>query len=199
MNKAIFKSTSQAVHFSFIMESLEASSESVMAKMLREHLMSLGLWKSEPGSINFGGLTSLEIRGQCAMIRASCRTKLFGPEFWVIVSRYGMVKVGKTRDGETAYYLPPEKAEALDSLAGWLTAEHASLPPEVLKLLVIRATSNVEGMRPTFRAISEKSGCNKDTLCRHAKKISHRLRELETLAFDRLTPYFERDGVIECQ
>ena len=196
MSQAIFRSVGQAVHFSFLLEALEASSESLMARMMREHLISIGAWKSDESTINFGGLTSLEIRAQAAMIRSACRNRLTGPEFWVVLSRYGMIKVRNT-EGHKAYWIPQEKADALGSLADWLSAQHAALPPDVLRLLVLRATASVEGLRPTFRDIAEKSGCNKDTLCRHAKKISHRVRELETFAFERLEPTFLRDGVVE--
>lgn len=197
MMQPIFKSAGQAVHFSFLLEALEASSESLMAKMIRQHLMAMGLWKTEKSTVDLSGLSSLEIRAQAAMIRSACRSKLTEPEFWTILSRYGVVNIKRDENGQKMYWVSEEKARALQSLADWLAPSHGGLPVDALRLLVLRSTSSMEQLRPTFRAISENCGGNKDTLCRHAKKISLRLRELENLAFDRLIPIFRRDGVIE--
>lgn len=93
MNQAVFKSTSQALHFSYLIEFEPAAGKSVMQAMYEEHLKSTGQWVTTPDeerTINFGGLNPLEIRGQCAMVRASAEHRLVHPEANAVRAHYGV-------------------------------------------------------------------------------------------------------------
>lgn len=93
MTHAVFKSTSQALHFSYLIEFEPAAGKSVMQAMYEEHLKSTGKWVTIPDeerTINFGGLNPLEVRGQCAMVRASAEHRLVHPEANAVRAHYGV-------------------------------------------------------------------------------------------------------------
>lgn len=77
MNQAMFRSTSQALHFSYMIQAYEVSVENIMSKAIRAIMKELGIWnEGDPSTVDFSGLSPLEIRGQCAMIRAIVRDRL---------------------------------------------------------------------------------------------------------------------------
>lgn len=93
MTQAVFKSTSQALHFSYLIEFEPAAGKSIMQAMYEEHLKATGKWVTIPAeerTIDFGGLSPLEIRGQCAMVRASAEHRLVYPEANAVRAHYGM-------------------------------------------------------------------------------------------------------------
>jgi hypothetical protein len=91
MNQAIFRSTSQALHFAYMIQAYDVSVESVMAKAIRGLMKELGIWDTgKPSTVDFGGLSRLEVRAQCAMIRAVVIDRLPDPESWTIQARYNV-------------------------------------------------------------------------------------------------------------
>lgn len=191
----IFQTTSQALHFSFLMEALEASSESIMAKVLRAHLMKMGLWVTEPSTVNFEGLNALEIRGQCAMVRNIVRDYLPGPESWQVISKYSLTRTYPKPDGDVGFYFTDDRATAIKKLARWLEPDLKIHIGSIL-LLVTRQVCEVSTQKPTLAEIAKLHDISEMTASRYAKKIAVRLSELEALAIDRLEPIFERDGLI---
>jgi hypothetical protein len=96
---AVFGSTGQAVHVAFLVMSQEATQDAPLRKALIRVLESIRLegkqrtWldqlRGAPSeSINFGGLTSTEVRAQCAMITQAVK-QLPPPEMWVLQAKFG--------------------------------------------------------------------------------------------------------------
>ncbi|MDB6119305.1 MAG: sigma-70, region 4 family protein, partial [Verrucomicrobiaceae bacterium] len=104
MNDAIFRSTGQALHVSFLIMSVEARQKNALRMALIqiieavEHLTTKQeSWLKQlrgdaSGTVNFGGLDAYEVRAQCAMVTTAVRDHLPGPERDVVWARYGFQK-----------------------------------------------------------------------------------------------------------
>lgn len=72
MNDAVFKDAMQALHVSYIIQSLPASSPSPTATVINRLKRDLVPWdgvKTDTASrVNFGNLNPLEVRAQCAQV-----------------------------------------------------------------------------------------------------------------------------------
>ncbi|WP_287496897.1 DeoR family transcriptional regulator [Pandoraea sp. CB10b_02] len=96
----IFRSVEQALHVSFLMETLPVTQKSQMQVMIDRMMEDMGIVQErEKGTINFGGLTALEIRGQCAMVRGAVIHHLPKPEADAVHARFGyqVCKAGGVR------------------------------------------------------------------------------------------------------
>lgn len=75
----IFRSVYQALHVAFLMEILPVRERGHLDRMTEMLMRDAGIMPArEPhiGTINFAGLSAIEVRGQCAMIRAAVRDRL---------------------------------------------------------------------------------------------------------------------------
>ncbi|MDR0703192.1 MAG: hypothetical protein LBF61_12495 [Azoarcus sp.] len=192
----IFRSTSQALHFAYLIEAYGVSIDSVMSKAIRRIMMELGIWNTgEPSTVNFGGLSALEVRAQCAMIRAAVRSRLPGPESWAVEARYGINKI-ITENGQHYIVFQSYRYDAVLRLGDWLRPSFPALSPITVDILVARA---VDKRVCTYRAMAKQMGISKDACARALKRIRERLQELENIAIDRLTPQFVADGLVAPQ
>jgi len=89
-NQPIFRSVTQALHFSFIMMTMPATSKSATQLVIERMLEDAGFREDEdePGSIDFAGLSALEVRGQCALILSAVNSHLPKPEADAVKARY---------------------------------------------------------------------------------------------------------------
>lgn len=100
MTDAIFTSVEQALFVAYLMESLPVTQKSQMQVLIERAMEEAGIaQKRERGTINFSGLTPLEIRGQCAMIRGAVEHGLPHPERDAVLAKYGfqLVKAAGVR------------------------------------------------------------------------------------------------------
>jgi hypothetical protein len=197
-NSPIFQSTSQAIHFSFLIEAYEPGAESAMGKILRRHLEETGqaMGEREPSSIDFDGLSAMEVRGQAAMIRSAINTHLTPCEAWAIKAKYGQTKTIERHGKPKSYIFTPERVDAMRNLARNLAPNYSSIPSNAVVWLVARACGELEHVRPTFRDIEEQAGGSKSELCRVFPQVKKSLRELENRSIDKLTPIFQREGIV---
>lgn len=193
---AIFRSTSQALHFAYLVQSFEASPESQLAKEIRKHMKMLGE-SDHRSTVDFGGLNPLEIRAQCAMIRGAVDSKLAKHEADAIKARYGLVASIKSPDGERRMEIGEERREAIIGLSDYLHPQFDSIPRKALCWLVSRAVGNVAAMRPSYRVIEEQCGGSRSEFSRIAPKLTARISGIEGTAIDKLTPLFEGGGLVE--
>lgn len=201
----IFRSTSQAIHFAFLIEAYEASIESVMAIAMRRFMKELGIWDTgNPSTVDFGGLNALEVRAQCAMIRAAVRSRLPAPEAWAIEARYGINHEAEDKDkqrragfrrGDRNVRFSTARYEAVKNLGKWLAPSFPTINPLAVNLLVARAIDSRVCTTST-RQMAEQMGASKDTWARSLKVVADRLRQLENQAIDRLEPDFVADGLV---
>lgn len=196
MNQAIFRSTSQALHFAYLIEAYEVSVESIMSKAMRIIMMELGLWNTgEPSTVNFGGLNALEVRAQCAMIRAAVRSRLPAPEAWAVQARYGINEI-TLADGRRKPVFSRERYDAIMRLGDWLAPSFSNFNPLAVDLLVARAVDK-RVVDVTFRQMADNFGLDHSTYAYALKRVRGKLEVLEKMAINRLEPAFMADGLVE--
>lgn len=194
---AMFRSVSQALHFAWLMIEFEASPDSVMAKMIRRRLEELGKFEGkEISSVDLSGLSALEVRGQCAMIRLAVEALLPGPEGWAIKAKYGQTKVTRDAEGKKTVRFPGERLAAMRSLCAYFAPQFSGMSLEALSYLIARAVAECDELRPSFRAIEEETGINHETLRRKYRDVANRIRVLLDMGVSRLEPIFVREGIV---
>lgn len=192
----IFRSTTQALHFAYLIQAYEVSPESIMTKAIRRLMMDCGIWRDEPSTVDFGGLTQLEVRAQCAMIRGAVDHHLSGPEAWSIQARYGVVHV-VNENGQRVFFFSRERLVAIMALADWISPTLPAVARESVDLLVARHFSGRTDPRLSFRCLAEKFGGSHMAYVRAFKDVRARVEQMEAAAVDSLTPRFEAHGVVE--
>lgn len=213
---AIFQSTSQALHVSFLVMSNEPRQKNVLRQALIRHIEELrnpspGLldWLSQlrgesSGTVNFGGLNMEEIRAQCAMVTQIVQDHLPAPEMHVIRARNipsEAVEVGKDDERRPIYdyRFSGERQESFRFIADWLNKAGAynSIGSTALLYLVSRSFAERREVRASFREISKECGANYLIYYRLYPKVKEAIASLEGLATARLTHHFERTGLVE--
>jgi hypothetical protein len=189
----IFRSTGQAVHFAFVIEACDAAIDSPMGIALRRIMKAMGVWDSgTPPSIDFGNLSPMEVRGQCAMIRAAVHDRLPDLERWAVQARYG-IRVAR-RDGDPPVF-SRDRWAAIRSIGAAL-APALDVEAQAATLLVARAI-DARTCHITVRRMVEDFGRSAMFWSRAARTVRDRLYALENSAFDRLEPSFIADGLVE--
>jgi len=198
VDNPIFQNTTQAVHFSFLMEALEPGAESAMGKIIRRRLEELGLATGErsESTIDFGGLTALEVRGQAAMIRGAINHHLPGPEGWAIKSKYGLTKTIEKSGKPRVHVFSPERIDAMRKLSRLIAPRFSTVPSNAIIWLIAKSHGEIAPVRPTFRDIEEQAGGSKSELCRVYPQIKLTLTALENRGIDQLTPLFQQEGLV---
>lgn len=190
----IFQSVNQAVHFAFLMEAMETSCESIMSKILRAHLMSLGIWRDNVSTVSFCGLNPMEIRGQCAMIRSAVVNHLPNPYSWALIAKYSLIRFSGSFQNQGAFFTA-DRSNAIKNLAKYFMPEFDT-HIGVLLMLVTRHVCEVRSERPTLQEIAMLYQVSEMTCSRYGKRIASCLNEIEAQAIDRLAEIFERDGLV---
>jgi len=180
----IFTSVGQALHVSFLMAILPPTqrvSTQVLIDSMREQL---GKTEARIAStINMGGMSPLEFRGQCAMITAAAHHHLPGPEYAAVRARFGHQRT---------------KADGVQALA-----EYVQPASDVTHDLAVRAIvwsqyhrgSQRAADRWSLRAIEKETGVSVHALRRCVEVVRRIGEALERRAESRLGELFERTGV----
>lgn len=193
MSRAIFKSTSQALHFAYLIEAYEVSIDSSMAKILRYGAMPTG-GGALASAIDFGGLSPLEIRAQCAMIRAAVRDRLPAPQAWAVQARYGLTEIAVSA-GQRRPVFSRERYDAILKLGDWLAPAFANFNAMAIDILIARAVDQ-RVADISFRQMAEQFGLDQSTYAYALKRVRGKLADLENAAIDHLNPAFIKDGVV---
>lgn len=194
MSDAIFTSTGQAIHTSFLIMSLEVQAKTAFRQVLMRIIEAVELpsarlkaWYKElqgsPGTVNFDGLDPYEVRAQCAMVTSAVKNHLPDPERDVIWAKHGyQVERGNGVQGWADYVAPQLTIEDTDVIKGLI---YGHFHPELRK----------SGL--SYDDISKLKSIHVKTLKRATSIIAKASDKMEQRAFDRLTPMFERDGLVE--
>lgn len=177
---AIFQTSGQAVHFSYVVQAYDASPQSQMAMIMRAAIKELGARSS---SIDFDGLTPLEVRGQCAMIRACVRTHLRPMEASAIEARY-------SRDRDT-------KRVAIRALADYYGPVIGVNASVALALLWRQHVDKKQKKDFTLRQIAKGYAIPFSSAQRAALALNDHLHAMEGLALSNLHERFVASGVID--
>lgn len=183
IEKPIFRSVEQALHVSFLMETLPATQKSQMQVMIDWMLEDRGIVQErEQGTINFGGLTALEIRGQCALVRGAVVHHLPKPEADAVHARFGhqVCKAGGVR-GMRDYCAPMLSTQG-----------------DMATLTMAWGVFGTQRQRDdlSVRKIAAEYGLSKSTVANDMGIIRRMGRMLLDRAVERLSSIFERSGLV---
>jgi hypothetical protein len=209
----VFESIGQALHVSFMVMANEARQGGPLRKALiqmmdqqrtltakqRDWMNQLIGEKSE-GTVDFSGLTADEIRGQCAMVTQIVKDHLTEPEMHAIRARFiptAMEEIGRD-DGRPVYryYFSQDRVTSLMWLSQWIAPNFAGINRFLLDHLVTRTFAERREVRHTFRDLADRLGGNHMTYARLHPKVAAHLQSIEVQALMRLTPLFQRTGLI---
>ncbi len=171
----IFKSVQQCLHFSFLMEAQPATYNSRMHELIKR--------TREASTINFEGLTALEVRGQCAIVRKMVMRHLSQPEIDAIHAWYGHQEC---------------KAGGVHGIRDYhrrmISTQHDEATLAIAWSVFARGWQRKHF---STRKIAKKYGLSQSTVMRDVKVIADNGRVLEGAAIEHLTPIFESKGLIE--
>jgi hypothetical protein len=192
----IFMSVPRALHFVYLIQAYEAAPESIMARIMRQHVEDCDIWEPRKArTVDFSGLNATEVHVECAGIRGQIERILPALERSVIQARYGLTNY-TDEDGERRFFFSPERCNAIQFLAqSWALTQYPDLPLPILDLLVARYFASRITTPITLRAIAETFGRNHTFYGRIARKLEEQLMLIENRALDAITPVF----VAECR
>lgn len=200
---AVFKDTPQALHVSFLILSRPVLGDALFRRFLIQLIEQLPKGQQTPerqntlkalrgerdpdSTVNFDGLTQLEVRGQCAMVCAAVNDRLPDPERGVILARFGN---------------PPDKRLGIVLLAEYAAAALDEKDLDALTYLVARRYLTASERRATdadfsFRALAERFDISKSSLHRAAAWLKPHFEALEARAIDLLDGPFKAHGLVE--
>jgi hypothetical protein len=208
-SEAIFESAGQAVHVAYTIMSQPAQQDSMLRKALVGMLAAmpelsprLTAWfeqlRGTPSdTVHFGGLSSYDVRAQCALILLAVRTKLPEPEMWALQAKYAKTDE-EAIDKKVRYAFSAEKAAAIRALSQWLvqTSAFESMPISAMDCMVAKFYTHQRKTEISFRDLAKTFGGNHMTYARAFPKVKKLLRPLESMALTRLQPYFAEQGVV---
>lgn len=186
IDEPIFRSVQQALHFSFLMETLPVSQKSQMQGIYQQGKQRT--WqedKREVSTIRFGGLSELEVRGQCAMVRGAVIDHLQISERHAVHARYALQS---TQSGGVRA-MRDEAMPMLSCQDEW--------PTLAMSWLIFGSVSQTEGI--TTRSIADKFELSQTSVMRDIGRIKQVHHALELMAFNKLSELFRKDGLIECR
>ena len=179
----IFNSVQQALHFSFLMGILPATQKSVMQALIDRLMEDMGIiQQQEQGTINFGGLSALEIRGQCAMIRGAVVHHLPEPELHAVHARY-------------AHQLDKSAGvRGIRDYAAPMLATQSDTPTLAIAWSIFGTKKQREGL--STHHIAKEAGLSQSTVLRDLSAMKNVVRTLENRAVERLAAVFQKDNLI---
>jgi hypothetical protein len=214
--QGVFQSAGQALFVAFLMEVLPVTQQTSTQILIDGLRKRCGVWDDQraPSTINFGGLSPLEVRGQCALVRATVEDHLPGPERDAIWARFGHnggskdKSKDKDKDGrrDNARMIYDEKldvygrksigiarlCEYLQPLTG---VDHTQSLRAVAYSLYQPGTLR-EQDKITLADITRQWGVPRHKLQRAAQVVRNMAQGLERRADERLVELFERTGLV---
>ena len=190
----IFLSVPRALHFAYLIQAYEAAPESLMARIVRMHVEECDVWEPRPiKTINFSGLNALEIRAECAGIRAHVERVLPPLERAVIQARYGLTEFEDVK-GERRFFFNAERVRAIEHIASaWALPQFPGVDERVLDLLIARVYASRKTTPITLRQVAEAFGKSHTYYRKIANKLEEQLIVIENRALDSLTDVFKAE------
>lgn len=184
---AVFKTVTQALFVSFLMESQPAGSKcstQTFIDMLKREAGIVEDLEERDRQIDFGGLSPIEVRGQCAMVIAACLHRLPNPELAAIFTRYGHRR---------------RQAQGIRALRDYCAPSLGQPENEWMQMALLWNLFGPKGRRADFSlvAIASEYGIPRQTLQYKQEKLKKTQRELERRACASLEDYFQRKGLVE--
>lgn len=187
MTEAVFRSVHQALHVSFLMASLPPTQKSPTAVVINELMDAAGVRRDveRDGTVNFAGLSPLDVRAQCAMVIGAVRHHLQPAE------RYAV---------EAWYAHDQSKAAAVHWLRDWC-APHWTIEAPAARTLITWHVNLPEDVHNRYscseRLIGGEHGLAKSTVHDQIVKIRKAVISLRSRAVAQLEWRFADGGVVE--
>jgi hypothetical protein len=216
-DEAIFASTGQAVHVAFLIMSQPAQQDAPLRKALIRVMESIQLTNNQrnwlddlrgtaSGSVNFAGLSSLDVRAQCVMITQAVKDRLPETEMWVLQAKFGQTdfesldddQLPRTKEPRRRYAFSRERIAAIKGLSDWFAPMFPRLKPLAIDCLLGRIFVNHKKLDIGVRDLADSFGGSHMKYQRATVKMKRHIAQLEQLAFDRLEPFFIEHGVTRC-
>jgi hypothetical protein len=181
----MFRTVSQALHFSYVLEQYPPHAMSQMSSVIRTIKREMGVAEdSRTSTVDLSGLSPMEARHQCADIRAAVRAQLTTVEAHVLEARF-------SHDRET-------KRLAIAALTGYCLPM-TTVSRDVVSALVWRhqAPPAERKRHWTFREIAASYEISEDKAERQSRIVERILRTLESAAMDGLRDRFENAGIVD--
>jgi hypothetical protein len=194
MSDAIFQTTGQALHVAFLVMSQEARQDGPLRKALIQILEQQDTltkrqreWMNQligqgSGTVNFSGLTSDEIRGQCAMITQSVRDQLMAPERYAVIGAYT--------------HMPLEKAEAVRYLSDYIMVNADGRKRLLYDYCVLKCTSRQGNENLRSQDVLAGLGVTDKSAAAHLREIRKKYNLLRERGERNLNTLFLQHGVV---
>lgn len=189
MSEAIFKTISQAIYVAFAMEIIPATSKSTTQIVIEDLMRSCGkVFDPVETSINAKGMSALEFRGQCSIIRGNVEALLLAPERDALWARYGQV------DKDFHVF---RKSKGIDGLSLYLEPI-CNIKGDALKALLWNFYwTDKKQKPPSLRDISDEFEVPKTNLIRTKQIIGRYGAQLEMKAFQRLSLVIKAGDMVQ--
>jgi hypothetical protein len=206
-SSTMFTSVGHALAVAILVISTEARQDSTMRAAL------LGMMEAVPrltsaqadwydelrggasSTIDFSGLSSEDIRAQCALIVSAVQSKLLVQEMWAMQAKHACTEF-ETVDGRKRYAFSAVRINAIKELSDWLLPSFPKVSPAAMDCLVAKVYADHSKTKISYRDLESSFGLARMTFSRVATQINARLRGLEKDAAEKLTPYFLESGLI---
>lgn len=183
LDSPIFTSVEQALHVAFLIEILPASQKSQMQVILERMMEDAGLTEDrEVGTVNFAGLSSMEVRAQCAMIRGAVVHRLPAPEAQAVHARYAHQKA---------------KAEGVRGVRDYCRPRittQGDAPTLAIAWNVYASIKQRDGI--SVRKIAAEYSLAPSTVGRDVQRVRETGQMLLNQATQRLEPQFSESGLV---
>ncbi len=190
LDTPVFRSVGQALAVAYAVIVTPPGSRSPTQSVIDDLMELAGIPKEKrkgESTVNFGNLTPLEIRAQCAMIIASVRDHLNEGERFAI---------------EAWFARDDRKAAGVRYLREWCEPHWTLESPQVRMLIMwhIHLTeSQASRTNCTERAIAGEHAIPKSTIHDQVMRVRKHVSALRRNAMSRLEEHFERQGLVgEC-
>lgn len=183
LDSPIFTSVEQALHVAFLIGILPASQKSQMQCIMERMMEDAGLTQErEHGTVNFGGLSALEVRAQCAMIRGAVLHRLPAHEAHAVHARYAHAAL---------------KAEGVRGVRDYCrqrVTTHGDMPSLAIAWNVYASLKQREGL--SVRKIAAEYKLAPSTVGRDVQKVRETGQMLLNQAVDRLGAPFLQSNLV---
>lgn len=186
IDSPIFNSTGQALDVSYLILTQPPTSKSPTQAVIDDLLEMAGVRKEREhaSTVNFGGLSPLEVRAQCSMITAAVRDHLTEAERRAVEARF-------------AY--DERKADGVRFLREWCEP-HWTIESQSARTLIMWHIHMTEAQAShnncTVRAIEGEHGIPKSTVQDQVTRIRKVVMSLRQRGIDRLDCRFRDQGVV---
>lgn len=194
MSEAIFQTTGQALHVSYLIMSVEARQKNALRMALIQIIESVELpnnrlkaWLAQlrgesSGTVNFDGLDAYEVRAQCAMVTQVVKDHLPGPERYAVIGAYTK--------------LPLEKAEAVRYLSNYIKPEADSRQRLLFDYCVLRCTSKYGNEHVKSAGVLERLGVTDKSAAAHLREFRKKFNALLERGESHLDGMFKKHGLV---